>query len=63
LTALKNFDEILEHADGIIIARGYLGMELQNIEDIVDVQKYIIKRCNLAGKPVLLTTQIMHSMI
>jgi len=40
-----------------------LGLELENIEDIVDVQKYIIKRCNLAGKPVLLSTQIMNSMI
>jgi pyruvate kinase len=58
---LENFDEILESCDGIIIARGYLGLSL-NLEDVVYVQKYIIKKCNLLGKPVMLSTQIMENM-
>ena len=60
--ALENFDEIVEAADGIIIARGYLGLSL-DLEDIVYVQKYLIKKCNLLGKAVLLSTQIMESMV
>jgi len=60
--ALLNFDQILEASDGIVIARGYLGLDL-NIEDVSFVQKYLIKKCNLAGKPVILSTQIMESMV
>jgi pyruvate kinase len=55
LRALENFDSILETADGIIIARGYLGLSL-DLEDVVYVQKYIIKQCNTVGKPVLIST-------
>ena len=55
-------DEILEHSDGIIIARGYLGLSLE-LEDVVYVQKYVIKKCNMYGKPVMLSTQIMESMM
>ena len=60
--ALENFDEILEASDGIIIARGCLALSL-NLEDLVYVQKYIIKKCNLVGKSVMLLTQIMESMV
>ncbi len=60
--ALENIDAILEVSDGIIIARGYLGLSL-DLEDVVYVQKYIIKKCNMIGKPVLLSTQILESMV
>ena len=60
--ALENFDQILETADGIIIARGYLGLSL-DLEDVVYVQKYIIKKCNTVGKPVLISTQVLESMV
>ena len=53
--ALENFDSILEESDGIVIARGYLSLSL-DLEDVVYVQKYIIKKCNTVGKPVLLST-------
>ena len=42
--ALANFNELLEESDGIVIARGQLGLEFQ-IEDIAFIQQYIIKRC------------------
>jgi pyruvate kinase len=45
----------LEASDGIVIARGYLSLSL-DMEDVVYVQKYIIKKCNTVGKPVLLST-------
>ncbi len=54
--SLEKFDEILEASDGIIIARGYLGIVLGSLEDVVYIQKYIIKKCNLVGKPVILST-------
>lgn len=60
--ALANFDELLEEADGIVIARGQLGLEFQ-IEDIAFIQQYIINRCNKVKKPVILSTEIMESMI
>jgi pyruvate kinase len=53
--ALKNFEEILEISDGIIIARGYLGLDMK-MEDVAYIQKYLIHKCNLAGKPVILST-------
>ena len=59
---MENLDQILEISDGIIIARGYLGLVL-DLEDLVYAQKYIIKKCNLVGKPALLSTQIMESMV
>ena len=60
--AISNFDEILEAADGIIIARGYLGLELRQ-QDVAYVQKYLIYKCNIAGKPGVLQTQILESMM
>ena len=59
---MQNFDEILDVSDGIIIARGYLGLDLK-LEGVTYVQEYLIKKCNIAGKPVILSTQIMESMV
>jgi pyruvate kinase len=60
--AVTNFNSILRQADGIMIARGDLGVEL-NQEDLPYIQKSIIKKANLAGKPVITATQMLDSMI
>jgi pyruvate kinase len=60
--AVTNFNSILRQADGIMIARGDLGVEI-NQEDLPYIQKSIIKKANLAGKPVITATQMLDSMI
>ena len=60
--SVDNLDAILEVVDGMMVARGDLGVEMRT-EDVPMIQKEIIERCRMQGKPVIVATQMLDSMI
>ena len=60
--AIEKIDTIIQEADGIMVARGDLGVEM-NIEKVPIIQKQIVEKCLASYKPVIIATQMMESMI
>jgi pyruvate kinase len=61
-SAIGHLDELIEMADGVMVARGDLGVEMP-AEDVPAIQKRVVRRARLAGKPVVVATQMLESMI
>jgi len=60
--AVKSFAEILDVSDGIMVARGDLGVELP-VQNVPPIQKRLVRACRMASKPVIVATQMLESMI
>jgi len=59
---IKSFDEILKVSDGVMVARGDLGVELP-VQNVPPIQKRLVRKCRAAAKPVIVATQMLESMI
>jgi len=60
--AIRNIDAIIQETDAVMVARGDLGVELP-AEDVPLLQKLIVRKCNELGKPVIIATQMLESMV